>query len=163
MEEFPLFMTITVGGYKSRRDLYQEVIAKGHQISDNAMSFIRNRGFTLLKVPTKLDLYADTVKRVTDKDEATTQDILLAIDRLGYTMCPDETAPQLRMQYLNQPVEEWLMVISKQIAFSCFRRGILSIGRYRDRLFVNCRSASPGVIWSGSSRLVFCKQSSLIL
>jgi hypothetical protein len=90
---------------------------------------------------------------------ATTDEIFKRAEELGLELCPAEVGPQLRLQYKDQPNNEWLRIAMKQIID---RDGSLDIWNVRRNdggsLWLNDRDARPTGHWGSDNCWVFCSR-----
>lgn len=158
LTERGVWMTVTCGTHKSKKDLIGAVTKAGHRFSDWAMDLINTKGWTLLAEPTEIDLYETTVKELTGKDSITTKELYEIRDRLGFCDAPDETALQVRLAYTNQPMDEWRYILSQPKADSDGDLDVLDVARNSDGSWVSWRYAYPDVVWRGGGRLLVCRK-----
>jgi hypothetical protein len=111
--ELPIWKTITIGthrGVNAVRDAFDTIrIAVG----DSADEVLGRPAFTFAKERRQLDLVLLSVAALGFGQGGTLADIHARALRLGFELCPEEVGPQLRLQYLNQPVGEFLHVAMK--------------------------------------------------
>jgi hypothetical protein len=108
--EVPAWKTITIGthrGVNAVRNAFDEArIAVG----DSADEVLGRPAFTFAREPRQLDLVLLSVAALGFGQGGTLADVHTRAIRLGLELCPEEVGPQLRLQYLNQPVGEFLHV-----------------------------------------------------
>lgn len=153
--------TIAIGTYKTKGSLIKAV-EKEHKISDWAKELIDNKYFKLSKKQ-DIDLYQMTIKELTGKELATTDDIYRAMKEKGYSTVPDDTVFYLRMAYADQPQGEWITCTSKPLAAADGVLSVFSVGRGSGGSWVFGLYASPGYHWHSNDRLAFCRNGSLPL
>ena len=86
-------------------------------LGDSAAELIGRPAFTLSKTRTEVTLVVLSVSELGFKDEgATMKEIYARAQQLGLELCPAEVGPQLRLQYLDQPLGEFLHIAMKPIA-----------------------------------------------
>ena len=66
-----------------------------------------------ITIGTQLDLVLLSVAALGFRQGGTLADVHARAVRLGFELCPEEVGPQLRLQYLQQPVGEFLHVAMK--------------------------------------------------
>ncbi len=112
--ELPIWKTISVGlhrGVNAVRNAFDDArIAVG----DSADEVLGRPAFTFTRERRELDLVVLSVAALGFGAEgAALGDIHARAIRLGLELCPEEVGPHLRLQYLNQPVGEFLHVAMK--------------------------------------------------
>jgi hypothetical protein len=151
--EFPVFKTIKLGTHKSVNDLRQSLKDGGNRIGDWGNDILGKT--TLAESETEVTLHVATVKELTGKDCATNREINEAIRSKGYNLCPAEAGPQLRLQYPDQPKDEWLRVAMEPITDSVGGLGIFRVERDDGERWLDGSFGHPDDEWSGDGRFVF--------
>lgn len=132
---------IEIGG-KTKQQLVNYLRASGHKISDFAESMLENPAFTVLEKREQAKLIRLRVKDMGLPSGATTEQIFAKAEELGLELCPPEVGPQFRLQYVNQPMDEYITVGMKPISDS---------GGYPDVFLVGCDHDGPWLYhsWAG--------------
>ncbi|MBI2473187.1 hypothetical protein HYV70_01375 [Candidatus Uhrbacteria bacterium] len=86
---------------------------------------------------------------------ATTDQIYARAEELGLELCPPEVGPQFRLQYVNQPMNEYVYVGMKQISDSDGSRRVFSVGRGDGGSWLNGNWALPTDRWAANNQFVF--------
>lgn len=152
---FPVWKTITIGTYKAVSRLKADLINNGFQISkwvDDILDKI-----TLSSKKTKLNLVMATVAELGFKDGAYFQDICKRVLELG-ELCPAEVGPQLRLQYKDQPMSEWILVVMKPITASDGSLNVFLVARYGAGAWLSYDDGGSGGFWHGGYRVVFVRR-----
>ena len=147
-------METTIGG-KDKNQLLKELKQKKIDVSDWAKQMMDNKNFTTSKKPEKIILMRLTVKDIGFPDGATTQEIYNRVKELGLELCPAETGPNLRLNYLDQPLAEWFWIAMKQITDSGGDPGMFGLGRDAGGLWLPGHWANPEGRWSSDHEFVF--------
>ena len=106
--------SVEIGG-KSAEELEKELEKNSINMSNYAKDMLKNKDFTTLKNPERVDIVRLKVSDLGFEDGATTSEIYKKAEELGLELCPAEVGPHLRLQYANQPMNEWLSIGMKQI------------------------------------------------
>lgn len=151
---------ITIGG-KSAQEMQAEMKAKGFIISDMAEKMMDSKDFKLAKKQEKLDLVVLSVADLGFPGGATRQQIYEKAQELGLEIVPAEVGPQLRLQYEDQPMGEYLLIGSEPLAVS----GDLAVFHVPHGVGVSGRrlgdrNGDPDVRWGSTYRWVFARPSS---
>ena len=148
--------TIEIGG-KDVKTLIKEMQEKKINISDYAMDMLKSKDFTVLK-----ESESEILIRLKVGDLGfpkgkypTTDEIYKRIEELGLELCPPETGPQYRLQYMNQPMGEWFRVGMKQITDRGGRPSVFSLGRRGLGLWLVGGWSGPSREWDPGSAFVF--------
>ena len=75
----------------------------------------------------------------------------------GWKKCPVEVGPQLRLQYLDQPYGEWLVIAMEPIADSGGDLELFNVYHGDGGRWLGSFCGSPGFVWNGVYQFVFCK------
>lgn len=146
-------MEAEIGG-QSKEDLIKEIKAK-FKVSDYAESMLKNADFTVSQEKENLTLIRLKVQDLGFSSGATTKEIFEKAEELGLELCPAETGPQLRKQYLNQPLNEWLRIAMKPIPGSDGDPSVFILGRYGGGLWLSFDWTGPDNRWIPGSEVVF--------
>jgi hypothetical protein len=128
------------------------------RLGDSAAEIIGRPGFTLSKVRTEVHLAVLSVSELGFKDErATKAEIFARAQQLGLELCPAEVGPQLRLQYLDQPLGEALHIAMKPIATYGGELVDLTAANGGASLLLVGGDARPGSTQHASTRFVFVR------
>ncbi|MCL4415301.1 MAG: hypothetical protein M1450_01945 [Patescibacteria group bacterium] len=164
------FDTVTIGG-KNLSQLQQELSESGINVSFYAESMMRSRDFTMSKNRHEIDLVRLKIRDMNFLDPAdfdqevytsqlirdpTTDQIYTRAKELGLELCLPEVGPNYRLQYKDQPMNEWLYVGMKPIAGSNGYPSVFKLERNTDGLWLyHSRWARPGNTWIPRDEVVF--------
>jgi hypothetical protein len=99
-----------------------------------------------------------SVRQLGFSDGTTSKDLYARGCELGFSLCPLELAPYLRLQYLDQPEGHWLIVASTPPS----GRNDLPTGFYlrrlEDGLWLRGYTADPEHVWDPEDHFVFCRE-----
>ena len=147
-------METTIGGM-NKEELIKE-LENNSRISDYAKQMMDNPDFIVSKKQEQIPLIKLTVKALGFPNGATTNEIYKRADELSLDLCPAETGPQLRLQFIDQPIGTWIYIGMKQI----------SVAHGNPDVFVVCRGlggsrwlssfwAGPTHVWRPGPAFVF--------
>lgn len=148
---------ITSGG-KTAKELEKEFKDSGNKIYDWAKEMMASKDFKPAKKKEKLSLVVLSVADLGFPQGATRQEIYDQAQKLGLEIVPVETGPQLRLQYEDQPMGEYLLVGSEPLTASSgnlrvFRVGHDDVGRWLDSCI-----GLPDDRWDSDDRWVFARK-----
>jgi len=107
----PVWKTITVGTFTSLSALSNALDAAGCGIGNSAGEILARPAFTLSAIKTNVELLAVSAAELGfETDTASLADIYARAQRLGFGLAAAEVAPQLRLQYFDQPIGEFLII-----------------------------------------------------
>lgn len=154
---FPVFKTIEVGiGPKTADEFRATIKGVGCKIGDCADDIFGKPAFTVASIEADVDLVVLTTTQLTgNSGGGTTDEVFAGAARLGLDKCAPDDGPQLRRQYLDQPLSEWLRMGMDPIANSDGYRRVFSVGRSDDGLWLSASCACPGIHWNGDLLWVF--------
>jgi hypothetical protein len=115
--EFPVWKTINIGTYRNVNAVRQAFNATPHpiRVDDWANEILGRTSFR--HSDTMLDLIVTNVSALGfDADGAPLKDIYARAEQLGLALCPPEVGPILRLDYLDQPADEYLRIAMNSIA-----------------------------------------------
>ena len=153
------FRTVVLGTLPTP-DTYRAALkAAGHKIGDYADQALSK--ITVAPVPVTLDLVDLTTKEITGKDQATLVEIYeAALARGDVDLCPAEVGPALRLQYGNQPMNEWLIVAMEPLEDSDGNLMRFIVARDSDGSWLFSRYDCSDRVWSGGFRWLFVRRKS---
>jgi hypothetical protein len=106
----PVWRTITVGTFKNSFALLNALDAAGCCIGDSAEEILARPAFTVGTSKTTVELFAVSAAELGFRtDTASLADIYARAQQLGFGLAAAEVAPQLRLQYFDQPMGELLI------------------------------------------------------
>ena len=157
---FPTWKTITLGtGLKTADDVRAAFERAGMKISDWANDILGKPAFTTSGVKSTVALVNVSAADLGFKDGAKLSDICSRALTFGLALCPAEVGPQLRLQYMDQPKGEWLIVAMEPITDSNGGLSVFSVGHGGRERWLNGNDGHPDYFYNGSYRFVFvcCK------
>ena len=107
----PVWKTITVGTFANFSALSRALDAAGCGIGNAAAEILARPAFTLSAIKTNVELLAVSAAELGfEADTASLAEIYARARRLGFGLAAAEVAPQLRLQYFDQPIGEFLII-----------------------------------------------------
>jgi hypothetical protein len=170
--ETPIWKTITVGGSKGVNALRQatESVPCHIVIGDDADEILGRPAFPFIKTPIELDLVVVSIFELGFGDLAARNDIELGASvevslhdiyaraaALGFELCPAEVGPALRLNYLDQPLGEFLHIAMKPLARYDGELIDFTVGNAGAGLLLLGGNAHPDVTVPGAVRFVFVR------
>lgn len=155
--ELKVFKTIKLGtnGLKTADDFRKAIKDKGMRIGDYADDILGKPAFTVATEETEIDLVVVSVAELGFKNGATREQIYIRAKELGLDTCSAEVGPQLRLQYKNQPMSEWLLIAMEPITASVGDLEVFCV--YRDGIdfWLYSDFDDPALVWGPDDRWVF--------
>ena len=105
--------------------------------------------------PRRYRLVRLSVKDLGFTRSATTDQLYKRALELGLELCPAEVGPHYRLQYMDQPMDEWVYVGMKEIAASDGDPHVFEVGRDADGAWLDRRWADPGTEWDPGDQFLF--------
>jgi hypothetical protein len=153
---FPIFKTIKLGtGLKNADDFCKALKANGHRIGNWGNNILGKPAFTTADKETEIDLVVVSNSDLGFKEGAYLKDTYKRALELGLVLCPNEVGPQLRLQYTDQPMNEWLLIAMESIEDSGGGLSVFSVERFGDGSWLGGSSGHPGSRWDADDRFVF--------
>jgi hypothetical protein len=107
----PVWKTITIGTFANFFALSNAMDAVGCGIGNSAAEIIARPTFTLRGTKTNIELFAVSAAELGfQADTALLADIYARAKQLGFGLAAAEVGPQLRLQYFDQPIGEFLII-----------------------------------------------------
>jgi hypothetical protein len=106
----PVWRTIAVGTFANSFALLNALDAAGCGIGGSAEEILARPAFTVRTTKTNVELFALSAAELGfQTDTAPLRDILARAQQFGFGLAAAEVAPQLRLQYFDQPMGEFLI------------------------------------------------------
>lgn len=154
--EFPTWKTIKLDTHKTTKDLSKTLTSNGFRISDWAGDILKKT--TLASAETEIELVLVTVSDL-GFTKATRRDAIYdRAKELGLDLVPAEVGPQLRLQYNDQPLNEWMIMAMEPIASSDGFLHVFYVGRHDDGRWLITRVGYPDGMWLPDRRWVFARR-----
>lgn len=160
--EYKVWRTIKRDPKLNSAEAFLSALAeKGCKASDWAKDILGKPDFVKsLKEPEqKYNLFVLTTAQLTGKENtiSTTEEIFAGIERLDFQLCPVWVGPQLRLDYQDQPNNEWRYIAMKQILDSDGRPYVFYVKRDDSGLWLYGYDAYPGSEWASDTHWVVCR------
>jgi hypothetical protein len=108
----PVWKTIAIGTFANSFALLNALDTAGCAIGDSAQEILARPAFTVSATKTSVELVAVSVAELGfQTDVVRLADIYARAQQLGFGLAAPEVAPQLRLQYLDQPPGEFLIAM----------------------------------------------------
>jgi hypothetical protein len=154
--DIPTWRTAALGTYKTIDALREALHAKRIHVGDTADDVVGGPAFKLSKIRRDTRLVVLAVAKLGFKEEgASLADIYAHARQHGLELCPAEVGPQLRLQYLNQPLGEFLHIAMAPIAGHGGEPTDFTVGNGGAGLILIGGDAHSNVIMPSAVRFVF--------
>jgi hypothetical protein len=108
--------TISLGTFTSIHAMFNALDDRDIHIGDMADEILHRPTFTISKVKMEAELVVLSVSQLSSGKQSSLAAIFARARKLGYELCPPEVAVQLRLQYNDQPIGEFLDIAMEPIA-----------------------------------------------
>jgi uncharacterized protein YjiS (DUF1127 family) len=109
--DVPVWKKISVGTFSNSLALRNALSAKGCAVGGTAEEILARPAFALSGTETVIELFAVSAAELGFETEtASLGQIYARARQLGFELAAAEIAPQLRLQYLDQPIGEFLII-----------------------------------------------------
>jgi hypothetical protein len=154
--DIPVWRTATLGTYKTVDALRDALHAERIHVGDRVDEILDRPAFNLSKVRRDARLVILAVSELGfDEEGASLADIYARARRLGFELCPAEVGPQLRVQYLNQPLGEFLHIAMAPVAIYGGEPADFTVANGGAGLILLAGDAHPNFIMPSTMRFVF--------
>ncbi|OGZ73426.1 MAG: hypothetical protein A2908_04090 [Candidatus Staskawiczbacteria bacterium RIFCSPLOWO2_01_FULL_38_12b] len=154
--EFKVFKTIKLGTGPTNADGFRCHLKKDNiRIGDYANDIIGKPVFSVATEEIELDLVVVSVAELGFPKGAGLKDIYAVAKKRGLELCPNEVGPQLRLQYKDQPKNEWLIIGMEPIAGSGGALSVFGVEHNGYGFWLNTYYGYPDDVWSEHYRFVF--------
>jgi hypothetical protein len=155
--ERPAWKVVKLGAHKNA-DSYRQALKKaGYEIGRWANDMMGHSNFKIIPKPVDVELVLVTVAELGFPDGATRKDIYEKALSLDLQLCPPEVGPALRLDYLDQPAGEYLLVAMEPIAGSDGALHVFNVAHDDGPRWLGSYYGNPGHVWDGSYRWLFVR------
>lgn len=149
----PPFKTVKLGTHDSNEALRKEILGAGCKIGDWGLDILKR--VEVAKEPTEIDIIVLTVAELGFPNGATCKDIYAKALSLGLQLCPAEVGPQLRLQYMDQPKGEWILIGMEPITDSDGNLKVFNVEHDGSVRWLRGIGGNPVNFWVGYDRWAF--------
>ncbi|MDA9509593.1 hypothetical protein XI09_34150 [Bradyrhizobium sp. CCBAU 11386] len=156
--DVPVWKTITIGTFANFFALSNALDAVGCGIGNSAGEILARPTFTLRGTKTSVELFTVSAAELGFKtDTASLADIYARAKQLGFGLAAAEVGPQLRLQYFDQPIGEFLVIGMEPIRTWKGAPVILNVANGGAGLILIGQDGSADAQISVASRFVFVR------
>jgi len=153
-----IWKSIQVGTFANKGRLYAALEEADCGIGDTAEQILVAPGFAMGHTAMKLDLVAVAVAELGLAREAVAlKDIYARAQKLGFMLPAAEVGPQLRLQYFDQPIGEFLDIAMAPVKTRTDAFSIFSVANGGAGLVLLGEELSDNARFDPSSRFVFVR------
>jgi len=150
--------TIELGSHGSAADLLEALRAGGCKLGDKAEEVLARGPFIISRARADVELAVLSVAQLGFGAEGAPPAKLYArAAQLGLELCPPEIGPQLRLQYPDQPIGEYLHIAMAPLDTGNGSSVVFIVGNGGAGLVLLGAEPSPGFIAPASRRYVFIR------
>lgn len=155
---FPTWKVIKLGTHKNVGALTSAFADAGFCIPHWTYDIMGMCAFTLASEETLLELLTATVRQLGFTNDTRFDAICARIRELGYDLCPAEVGPQLRLQYQDQPLNEWLVIVMEAMTDSYGNLEVFYVQHRDDGQRLDLHDGYPACLFRPWDRLVFVRR-----
>jgi hypothetical protein len=156
----PIWKTITIGQYKGANAIRAAIDAApcSMAIGDQADEILGRPAFSFSRTTADIDLVVISVADLGfGPDGASLRDIYARAGTFGLELCPPEAGPILRLNYLDQPLGEFLHVAMRPVATYGGELVDFTLGNAGTALLLIGGDARPDLVLTGAVRVIFMR------
>ena len=153
--EWPIWRTLTIGG-KTQKQLREELKRGGFRISDWASDIMSKPAFTPLTEPREVKLVRVKVEDLGFTEMPMATQLYARAKERGLKLCPAEVGPHLRLNFKDQPNNDWFWIAMEPITASDGVPGVFAVELGSGGLWLNAYYAYPESQWYLGDEIVFC-------
>ena len=160
VSQTPIWKTVTIGEYKGANAVRAAIDAAPCPIAmgDLADEILGRPAFPFSRSKFDIDLVVVSVAELGfGPDGASLRDIYTRAGTFGLDLCPAEVGPILRLNYLDQPLGEFLHVAMHPVATYAGELIDFTLGNGGSALLLIGGDAHPDVVLTGGVRFVFMR------
>lgn len=153
-----VWRSLWIGTFASKWALYQALDTANCGMGDSAQLIFVEPKFTVSSKATPMDLVSVQVSELGfTSGDAELKDIYARAQKLGFALAAAEVGPQLRLQYFNQPIGEFVSIGMEPIKTRGGESSIFVVGNGGAGLLLLGAEVSADAKFDPSSRFVFVR------
>jgi len=157
-EEKIKFRTVELGtGIRDGAEFGKVIEERGMKKTKWATDLLESPDFKVVGERQDADLVEVSVSALGFNGYTKYVDICARANEIGLELCPAEVGPQLRLQYKDQPLNEWLVVAMNAVNGSGAYPDVFSLGRNVGGLWLGTNDGRPADEWDPELRFVFLR------
>jgi hypothetical protein len=149
---------ITLGIYKNEDEIQQALAEGNFLITTWASEILKKSLICGYQRATDVVIVIASVGDLGMDAGARYQEICRRAEDLGLTLCPAEVGPLLRLQYVDQPPEEWLLVAMPATIDRSGQSSIFVVEYYRGQLRLDGECVNSDLRTDLDFRFVFLRR-----
>jgi hypothetical protein len=153
----PVWKTVKVGTSASKWDLLRDLDTANCGVGDSVEAIFGQPEFVVSSAKVDADLVSVSLARL-GLQAATLRDIYARAQTLGFALAAAEVGPQLRLQYFEQPLGEFLNIGMAPIGTPGVGLQIFAVGNGGAGLLLVTQKASEAIAFNSTARFVFVRQ-----
>ena len=153
----PVWKTIRIGTAANKWDLHRALDAANCGIGDSAEDMFAQREFLVSATKIETDLVSVSLAQL-GIARASLQDIYARAQSLGLALAAAEVGPQLRLQYFEQPLGEFLNIAMAPMQTRDGKPEIFVVGNGGAGLLLTGATAGDTTEFHDPARFVFVRQ-----
>lgn len=161
--------TVTIGGL-TKAELLEQLHAQAISLNESAQRLFDNALFSTAPTCSSVTTVELTVQDLGFPQGAKIAEIQARAKTLGLGLCPLELAPQLRLQYLDQPEGYWgqpvrphqapsgsITIVSEELTPEEDVPKGFYLRRIKGELWLRGYRSWAGHVWNAEDHLLFCQ------
>ncbi|MBU1104648.1 hypothetical protein KJ664_01970 [Patescibacteria group bacterium] len=148
-----IFKTIEIGTHSEAETLRHAVESFGARVSTWAGDILAETPLGQSKQ--LLNLVTATVAELGYPNGTQLRNVFKAGLARGWELCPAEVGPQLRLQYPDQPDNEWLVIAMEPLRDSDGVPSLFDVYCHGGTRWLSANYGKPDDFWHASDRFVF--------
>jgi hypothetical protein len=153
-----IFREVWIGGV-SKGELLQNLKDKNIHINEYGLQIINHENFITSAAPRKIETVEISTSDLGFPKGATTKELYDQAEELGYTLCPPELAPHIRLQYMDQPIDppkgHWQNIAMSKISEEPGFPSGFYLRHREDGFWLRGYRASTDYLWQPEDRFIF--------
>lgn len=145
---------LTIGTGEDANALKAGLVRAKFYVGDWARKLLDTLAFPTHAEKTEVGLMIRSVADLGFHDGAAYKDICAKAQEMGLGLCPIEVVLQLRLQYLNQPKDEWFIVATEPVKSSRYP-SLFYVGHGNDGLGLSADYGYPDTFFNRGHRFAF--------
>ena len=157
-QDVATWRTITIGTFTDSLALRNELDSRGCNVGGQAAEILARPTFTISPFKTNVELVDLSPAQLGfTSDTVTLADVYARAQQLGFELAAAEVGPQLRLQYFDQPVGEFLIIGMEPIKTWSGEHVILNVANGGAGLILIGQDGRAGAAASVTSRFIFAR------